>query len=86
MADGLTPAQRSMRARIAASVRWSKTDDREAATRAARQAFLDRFEQEVDPDGVLDPAERAIRAGHARKAYYSRLALKSSRARRAKKQ
>jgi len=25
------------------------------------QAFRDRFEREVNPDGVLDPADRALR-------------------------
>ncbi|MGY1695450.1 transposase [Geodermatophilus sp. SYSU D00814] len=39
-------------------------------------------EREVDPDGVLSPAERARRAGHARTAYFTRLALRSAQARR----
>jgi len=43
---------------------------------------LDRFEREVDPDGVLPPEERRRRAEHARKAYFLRLALASSKARR----
>ncbi len=82
----LTPDQRSLRARIATSEKWAKTANRTAATAPARQAFLDRFDKQVDPDGTLDPAERAIRAGHARTAYFARLALKSSVARsRAKK-
>jgi hypothetical protein len=51
----------------------------------ARQAFLDRFEREVDPDGTLPPAERARRAEHARKAYFAKLALKSAQARRRRK-
>jgi hypothetical protein len=42
---------------------------------------LARFERQVDPDGVLAPAERARRAAHARKSYMSLLALKASRAR-----
>ncbi|NIJ13073.1 hypothetical protein FHU38_003417 [Saccharomonospora amisosensis] len=50
-------------------------------TAPARKAFNDRFENEVDPDRVLDPAERARRAEHARKAYFTSLALKSARAR-----
>jgi hypothetical protein len=37
---------------------------------------------QVDPDGVLSPAERARRAGHARKAYFTRLALRSAQAQR----
>jgi hypothetical protein len=77
----LTPEQRSLRARIAAHTRWSREPDRDAATKAGRQAFLDRFEAEVDPEGRLDPAERATRAENARRAYFSKLALQSSRAR-----
>jgi hypothetical protein len=51
-------------------------------TGPARAAFASRFEREVDPDGILIPAERARRAEHARKAYFTRLALKSAQARR----
>ena len=51
-------------------------------TASARAAFLSRFEAEVDPEGVLPEAERTRRAGAARKAYFSRLALKSAKARR----
>ena len=59
----------------------AKNDSREV-TANAREAFLARFEREVDPDGTLDPAERIRRAEHARKAYFARLALKSVQARR----
>ncbi|WP_245746534.1 hypothetical protein [Nocardia altamirensis] len=41
-----------------------------------------KFEQLVDPDRVLSPQERADRAEHARKAHFTRLALKSAQARR----
>lgn len=51
-------------------------------TRAARAAFLSRFEAEVDPEGVLEPADRAARAAAARKAHMLRLSLKSARVRR----
>jgi hypothetical protein len=47
--------------------------------------MLDRFEREVDPNGELTPQERAKRAEHAehaRKAYFTRLSLKSAQARR----
>lgn len=75
-------ASRSLAARIAAHESWARTPDRAARTAAARQAFADRFEREVDPDGVLPPAERAKRAASARKAYYLRLAAASAKARR----
>jgi hypothetical protein len=76
-----TPEQRALAARIAAHSKWAITDPVEG-TAAARAAFLDRFEQQVDPDGSLSPAERARRAEHARKAYFTRLALASAKARR----
>ncbi|TVS83429.1 hypothetical protein [Mycobacterium helveticum] len=78
----LTPAERSLRGQIAAHESWSRTPDRSARTLNARKAMLDKFEQQVDPDGKLAPAERARRAEHARKAHFKRLALKSARARR----
>jgi hypothetical protein len=66
---------------IGAHESWSRTEDRTARTANGRRAFLDRFEREVDPDGILSPEERARRAEHARKAYFQRLALKSAQAR-----
>jgi hypothetical protein len=54
-------------------------------TAGARAALDAKFEREVDPDGTLDPSERARRAAHARKAHMHRLALKSAQARRAKR-
>lgn len=80
----LTPEQRRIRAQIAVNTRLA-TEDPVVMTAPARRAFLDRFEREVDPEGVLDPAERARRAGAARKAYFARLALASSKARAARK-
>jgi hypothetical protein len=62
---------------IAAQVSWSRTADRSARTRPARQAFLSRFEREVDPDGLLPPAERNRRAHYALRAHMLRLAKRS---------
>jgi len=76
-----TPAERSMHARLAAHALHAQVDATQHTARA-RKAFLDRFEREVDPDGVLEPKERARRAGHARKAYFIKLALQSAAARR----
>jgi hypothetical protein len=59
--------------------------DAQATTVNGRTAFLARFEREVDPDGTLDPQERARRAEHARRAYMARLSLASAKARRAKR-
>lgn len=80
----MTASERSMRASIAANARWANTDRRTESERA-RRAQLDRFEVEVDPDGTLDPDERARRADNARRAHMQRLALKSAQARRARK-
>lgn len=77
----MTPGERSLRASIASHHKWANTDAVEG-TKAARAAFLDRFDREVDPEGVLPPAERARRAKHARSAHFKALALKSAQARR----
>lgn len=77
----LTPKERSLRARLAAHVQHSKG---RTNTAPAHKAFIARFEKEVDPEGKLDPDERARRAEHALKAHMTRLALKSAKARRKK--
>jgi hypothetical protein len=77
---GLSPEQRSLRARMAAHAMHAQNDSRETSAKG-RAAFLSRFENQVDPDGVLSLAERTRRAEHARKAYFAALALKSSKAR-----
>jgi hypothetical protein len=80
----LSPEQRSLRARLAAHSLHAQCDSREL-TAPARTAFLAGFELQVDPDGKLDPPERARRARHARKAHFTGLALKSAKARAARK-
>lgn len=80
------PSERELIARLAAHTSWANTEDRTARTAKARKAALDRFEAEVDPSGELTPQERAKRAEHARKAYFTRLALKSAQARRRAKE
>ncbi len=77
-----TPQQRALAARIGAHALHAQVTDPTAHTAPARRAFLDRFNREVDPEGKLPPEERARRAEHARKAYFTRLALKSAQARR----
>lgn len=76
-----TPEQRHLQTRIAAHIKWAQTDPVQG-TEKARQAALDRFEKQVDPDLQLEPAERARRAEHAKKAYFLGLALKSATARK----
>ena len=64
--------------------RLHATHDSTELTAAGRRAFLSRFEREVDPEGVLDPAERSRRAEHLRRSYFSKLGFASSMARSAR--
>lgn len=65
--------------------RWAFEPDRTAATAPGRKAAEERFEKMVDPDGTLDPVERAKRAANARKAHYQKMARLSAKARAARK-
>jgi hypothetical protein len=82
-----TPAERTLQARLAAHSLHAQYDSREltAKARAASPGQLDYWMGVVDPDDTLDPGERSRRAEHARKAHFTRLALASAKARRAKK-
>jgi hypothetical protein len=85
MDNEMTPAQRIIRARIAAHASWSRTPDRAARTAPAREAALSRFCRQVDPDFRLPEHERLKLAESARRAYFTSLAYRSSRARANKK-
>ena len=85
MSERLTASERVLRAQIAAHTSWANTSNRSERTAPARTAMMAKFEHEVDPDGILTPAERTRRAESARKAYFSRLAFKSATARRRKR-
>lgn len=78
----LTPAERTLRAKIGA---YSLHAQGGTNTGPARRAFLSKFEQEVDHDGVLSEQERQRRANCARKAHFARLGLKSAKKRKNKK-
>jgi hypothetical protein len=80
----LSHRQRSLAGRIGAYSVHAKYDSREL-TAPGRKAFLDRFEREVDPEGLLPEAERLGRAEYARKAYFTKLALASAKARAARR-
>ncbi len=71
------------RGRLGAFAQHAAYDTRET-TLAARRAFAQRFEREVDPDGVLPEAERMRRAEAAKRAHFQRMALRSAQARRKK--
>jgi len=72
----MTPAQKSARARLAAHTRWANTEDRTAATAPARAAATNRYERQVDPEGLLDPGERRRRALHAQRAHMAVMSLR----------
>lgn len=65
----------------AAAYRMHSMHDSRQVTRKAREAFLARFEREVDPEGRLPLAERIRRAELAKRAYFMGLAAKSAKAR-----
>jgi hypothetical protein len=77
----LTASERTLRARIAANARWAHEDRTEASERQ-RRVLLRRFEDAVDPDRTLAPAERAARAQNALAQHMAALSLKASRARK----
>jgi hypothetical protein len=80
-----THSQRSLQARAAVHSSWAKTPDRSLRTAPARAALMAKFEREVDPDGTLPSAERALRAESRRKAHFLELARRSALARSARR-
>lgn len=80
----LTPEEATLRGRIGAH-RLHATHNPKETTAKARQAFLAKFEREVDPNGTLPEAERTRRAKSARKAYFAQLAYASAKARKENK-
>lgn len=79
----LTPAQRSLRGRIGAAEALARHGGH-ALTAHAREvgpASAAYWERQVDPEGVLAPADRAARAAAAKRAHFLRLAFMSARAR-----
>ena len=82
MPDRRPHSERVQAARLGAHRSWANTSDPAARTAPARTAFLRRFEHEIDPDHTLDETERQRRAESARKAYFTKLSLKSAQVRR----
>jgi hypothetical protein len=80
-----TPGERSLQGRLAVETSWSRTRDPSARTAPAREAFMRQFDDQVDPDRKLAAGERAIRAEHARRAHFARMALRSAQVKRAKR-
>ena len=78
------PTRRSQIASLAAHTSWARTPHRAERMAPANRAREARWEREVDPDGVMDPPDRAKAAEAARAAYYRRLSMAGVEARRAK--
>ena len=80
----LTPAERSLRASIAAHTRWAntRTAERKRVADRGHAALLATFAAQVDAEGTLPEAERQTLARNAYRAHMKRLALRSSQARR----
>ncbi len=79
----LTPELARSRARLGALALHARHDPR-VTTAPGRTAFLARFEREVDaadPEGKLDPIERARRVEYLRRLYFARLAYRGQIAR-----
>lgn len=79
----LTPAQRTLRARVAAYARAAQYGPE--ITRPAYDGRMAKLIAQVDPDGTLAPDERQRRAKAALRSQMSALSLKSSRARSKRK-
>ncbi len=79
----LTPSQRSLQARMAASAKHAKTDGRDAtaAARVASPGSDDYWISNVDPNGDLSAKEREKRARNAKREHFTRMALKSAKVR-----
>ncbi len=79
----MTPkTDRALQGRIGAHISWANTADPSARTKPGRDAFLARFERQVDPNNELPQTERQRRAEHLRKAHMQDLARKSAQKRR----
>lgn len=82
--EPITDDERSLRATAAAHAMHAE-HDRRATTAKARSTFMQRFEDQVDPDRTLPEDERLRRAESARKAHFASLAYKRERAKSRKR-
>jgi hypothetical protein len=81
------PAVRRLVASENSNKRWSRASkaDRRTATEAMRAEKRRRLEQQVDPDGTLDPADRDARVRNLIRAEMARLARLSVQARQVRR-
>lgn len=81
----MTPAERTLRARLASQMSWANTLDPKSRTAKARAAAAGRFEKqarEMHPTATDEQIARV--AAQLRSAHATRMALKSAQSRRAK--
>jgi hypothetical protein len=64
----LSASERRLRARKASLTAWQNTVDRSARGRHANAGLMAKFAREIDPDGTMDPKERAakVKTRHAK--------------------
>lgn len=86
MSEPTPLSERQLAAQLAAHTSWSRTADRSARTAPARAGLNAKFERLVDPEMKLDPATRSRMAESAKKAHFTRMALKSAQVRRKKRE
>jgi hypothetical protein len=81
------PVARSLIARAAIATRWARLspEERTAATQAGRDARLEQFARQADPEGRLSPADRLAAAEQLRHAHMLRMSLAAKRARARRK-
>jgi hypothetical protein len=79
--SNLNPDQRTLRVRLAAHTHQGNADTTRVRAERIERISKDRFADQGDPDHELSSEERAQRACSARRAYYTALAFRSSRAR-----
>lgn len=75
------PEQQILHVRLVAHTHQDDPQISRSRSEQIERLSRDRFEDQVDPDHQLKPAERTARARNARRAYYTALAFRSSRAR-----
>lgn len=81
MSRTYNPAEMASRGRLGGLAKAAR-HDAAIATRPAREGFMRRFLDEVDPERALPEQERNRRAEAARKLYFARLARRSAEARK----
>jgi hypothetical protein len=78
------PFRTRIQAAAAAHDSWWRTIDRSARTKPARDALLAKFEREVDPAGLMSPADRRKAAEDKRRTHLVCASQMGVAARRAK--